>query len=216
MTPESLLKGRIQRLCLLLGLVAAINIFLLVRTENSNSWLLEPPLEVGAWKVVDTPLPQAYIARLAQPKAKGVEFQNPLDERVNCQLISVRSFESYREPDLFLTLGISAQRQLMIPGTDKPLRAWVLKVPRQQGRILTYAWLQNSEGQTSLFGEQGMEQSLLDRFRLGCASLWRRDDLCLVRLYTVIAPGDTNGAQARRNLDQVAKALYEHNIGGHR
>lgn len=214
MNAESLRNRRIKRLAVLLAGVAVVNSFLLLRMERTSDWLLDVPINIGAWEVIDTPLPQEYLTRLSLPKTRGVEFKNQLDETISGQLIAIRSFESYREPDIFFPLALSAQRKMTLFGVEKPLRAWVLKAPRGNGRLLVYSWLQSPSGKTSLYGEQGMQQGFMERLRFRCASVVSNEPLCLVRLYMLISPSDKNGVQARRSLDTVALSLYNHNAGG--
>ena len=212
MTSQSLLSERIKRLVAFLASITLLNMFLSYRLGRTNDWLLDVPVSAGNWEAIDTSLAQDFLARLSQPKVRGVTFKNPLDEEITCQLIAVRSFESYREPDIFFPLSLSAQRKLTLFGADSPLRAWVLKAPRGNGRLLVYSWLQSPSGKTSLYGEQGIQQGFPDRFRLGWATIWNSEPLCLVRLYMLISPTDKNGAQARRSLDTVALSLYKQNL----
>ncbi|MBB6053983.1 hypothetical protein [Armatimonas rosea] len=205
---------RIKQLGVCLAVFAAAAVFLVIRQGRNADWLLTPPLTAGNWEAIDTPLPQEFLLSLALPKAHGVDYQSPLDEHVTCQLIAPRSFEAYREPDMFSLLQISAQRSIPLFGPDKPIRAWVLKVPNQKFWVLCYAWLQTPSGQTSLFGERGLRQGVLDRLNLGWSSVVRTEPVCLVRLYCRIAANDKNGVQARRNLDLIARSLYEQNTKG--
>ncbi|WP_395089179.1 hypothetical protein [Armatimonas sp.] len=213
MTSQSLLSERIKRLGAFLASVALLNLFLSYRLGRTNDWLLDVPVSAGNWEAIDTPLSQDFLTRLSLPKVRGVAFKNPLDDEITCQLIAVRSFESYREPDVFFPLSLTAQRKLTLFGADNPLRAWVLKVPRGNGRLLVYSWLQSPSGKTYLYGEQGIQQGFPDRLRLGWATIWNKEPLCLVRLYMLIPPTDKNGAQARRSLDTVALSLYKQNLG---
>lgn len=205
---------RVQQLGICLGVFAILSLGLIQRMGRSSDWLLSSPLSIGSWEAIETPLAQDFLLSLALPKSHGMEFQNPLDERIGCQFIAPRSFEAYREPDMFSFFQISAQRSLPLFGPDKPVRAWVLKVPNQEYRMLCYAWLQSPSGKTYLFGERGIQQGILDRLNLGWSSVVRSEPLCLVRLYSRIAPNDKNGAQARRNMELVAKSLYDFNTKG--
>ena len=151
------------------------------------------------------------LGKLGGSSTKGIEFRNPLDEQVRCQFIAPRSFESYREPDMFSNLQISAQRSLPLFGPDKFVRAWILKIPNIEQRMLVYAWLQSPTGGTTVFGDRSMEPNFLDRLRLNGLELIRNEPVCLVRLYITIVSSDKNGAQARRTLDRIAHSIYEQN-----
>lgn len=205
---------RLQQLGICLSIFAALSILMVNRLGRNGDWLLSVPLNAGPWEAVDTPLAQEFLQSLAMPKSHGVEYHNPLDEHIGIQLIAPRSFEAYREPDAFAQFQISAQRSLPLFGADKPVRAWVLKVPNQDFRVLCYAWLQSPSGKTYLFGERGLQQGFFDRFSIGAATIVRSEPLCLVRMFCRIAPTDKNGIQARRSLELVARHLYDENVKG--
>jgi hypothetical protein len=204
---------RIQQLGICLGVFALLASLLVYRMGRNSEWLLTAPLTAGPWEAIETPLSQDFLLRLAMPKNHGVTFRNPLDEQIECQIIAPNSFEAFREPEIFTQFQISAQRSIPLFGPDKPVRAWVLKVPNQDFRILCYAWLQSARGKTTIFGTRGMKPGIMDRFTIGWASVVREEPICLVRLYSRIAPSDTNAVLARRNLELVARKLYDANSG---
>jgi hypothetical protein len=212
-TAHQVLTQRIKNAGILLLCLALLSFIISVRRTPNADWLLEIPAEVQSWTIAETPLPQEFQSRLTSPKTRGIEFRNPLDERVSCQFIAPHAFEAYREPEFFLSLQISAQRSLPLFGKEKPLRAWILKAPNSQARMLVYAWLQTPQGSTRLFGERGLEQSQLDRLGWGLRNIFLTEPVCLVRLYSVIPSTDKNGMQTRRNMDRIARSIYEFNIG---
>jgi hypothetical protein len=211
MNETSVLDQRIKSMGILLLFLVLIMSIILARQNRTSKWLLEAPITVDSWNVSEIPLSQETLGILGGAHTKGLEFSNPLDERVRCQFIAPHSFESYREPDLFSQLQISAQRSLPLFGPDKFVRAWILKVPNTEQRLLVYAWLQSPRGSTTLFGDRSMEPNFLERLRLNGLDLIRNEPICLARLYVNIASSDKNGAQARRTLDRIAHSIYKHN-----
>ena len=213
MTITALLATRIKHMGILLGITALVSLIVIVRQSQNNRWLPESPLMIDSWEAVDLPFSQEYLLRLAMPNAREIEFRNPLDERVSCEFIAVRSFESYREPDLFVALNVSAQRSLPLFGPENPVRAWVLKSPRSEGRLMVFTWLQSPSGKTRIYGERGIQQGFPERLRFGWSGITSTEPQCIVRLFTAIAPTDKKGIQARRNLERIALGLYKHNQG---
>jgi len=202
------MSARRQRLGLVFGGLAVLCGLLSYRMNRPAEWLLTPPETAGIWEVVETPLLNEVLQQLALPKAMGLEFRNPLDERVTCQLIAPRSFEAYREPAPLSLCAITAQREIPLFGPNRPVRAWILQRPQTKSRMMVFAWLQDREGNTKLFGTRGMNQGILDRLNLGYQSVLAREAPCLVRIFAIIPPSDTQGIQTRRNLEEVAKAIY--------
>lgn len=202
------MNKRLQTLGIFFAGVALLSLFLAYRLNRPAEWLLTPPLQAGVWEVVETPLSNEVLQQLALPKAMGLEFRNPLDERVTCQLIAPRSFEAYREPAPLSICVITAQKEIPLFGPDRPVRAWILKRPQTKARVMVFAWLQDRAGNTQLFGTSGMSQGALDRVRLGWQGVVSSDTPCLVRLSAIIPPSDTQGIQTRRNIEEVAHAIY--------
>jgi hypothetical protein len=214
MNEEAILNQRIKQMGILLLFILVFISILSLRQSRSSEWLLETPTAIDSWSISEMPLSQEVLGKLGGSNTRGIEFTNPLDEKVRCQFIAPRSFESYREPDLFSQLQISAQRSIPLFGASNPVRAWVLKVPNSEQRMLVYAWLQSPTGTTTLFGDRSMEPSFFERLRLNGSGLVRNESLCLVRLYTPIGSSDKNGAQARRTLDRIAHGIYDYNTKG--
>ena len=211
MNTQQVLDQRLRHTGIGLIFLALLTIGIDLRNSNHTDWLLEPPMSLGSWSLTQTSLSEEFLGKLTHPKSLGFEYNNPLDEKITGQLISPHSFEAYREPDDFQKLHISAQRSVPLFGSDKPVRAWILKTERGEGRLLVYSWLQTPQGATYLYGTRGLHQSLLDRLYLSGTSLIRTEPQCLVRLYMLISPLDKNGIQARKSLDAIAKALYQSN-----
>ena len=212
MNTQQVLDQRLRRAGIGLIIVALFTIGISLRNSNHTDWLLEPPISLGAWSLTQTSLSDEFLGKLTHPKSLGFEYNNPLDEKISGQLISPHSFEAYREPDDFQKFHISAQRSLPLFGSDKPLRAWILKTEPSQRRLLVYSWLQTPQGATYLYGTRGLHQSLMDRLYLSGMGLMRTEPQCLVRLYMPISPSDKNGLQARKSLDAIAQALYQKNL----
>ena len=205
------MKVRRQRLGIVLSFIAAVSVLLSYLMHRNVEWLASAPPQLGVWEAVETPLTGLAKEQLGNPRVTSLEYRNPLDERLTCQLIALRSFEAYREPYPLNMMSITAQRQLLLFGPDKPVRAWVLKNKRNGIRVLVYAWLHYRSGNTRVFGASGMHQGNWDRLVLGWQQVTDSEAPCLIRLIAIIPSNDTHAAQTRRSMEEVAQGLYAAN-----
>lgn len=206
---------RYQQMGVVLSVGALACLALNSRLSHTSGWLITPPIQIGTvWTAVDTPLSADVTGPLGSPEAVGYEYRSPLDEKIYFQAFAPTGFESYREPTSFGIFSISAQRQLNLFGPDKPVRAWVLRQPSSPLRVIMYAWLQDKQGHTRIFGSRGMQQGLVERLNIGTQQLQNNSSWCLIRLYTTVPALDINGVQARRNLETVAQAIYKSGLPG--
>lgn len=202
------MKVRHQRLGIALGVIAVVSGLLLSRMQRPVVWLASAPPQIGVWEAVETPLSGMVMNQLSNPKISAWEYRNPLDERLTCQLIAPHSFEAYREPYPLNLMTITAQRQVLPFGPNKPVRAWVLKNKKNGVRVLVYSWLHYRSGNTRLFGVGGIHQGNWDRLVLGWERVFESEPPCLVRLIAIIPSMDTQGTQTRRSLEEVARGIY--------
>ena len=199
------------RLAAIIFVTACVGLFTTYRFERAGQWLPEVPARVGeAWTAYDTPLPDETLKILGNPKALGREYRSPFGEVVGVSVIAAGSFDTYHDPTVCNTGSgsvLTAQKVRPIDGPDSPdLRAMVFR--RGDARIVLHYWIQNRDATTATEARMGTYRDLRARLQTGLGALIKGNQSCLVRVYTVVPPDDERGAQTRRNLDEVSRAVY--------
>src|SRR5262249_47098091 len=87
--------------------------------------------------------------------------------------------------------------------------ALVLRHDASGTRVLLFYWVQDQHGGTSTKSSFRAYQDYLQRVDLGLTATVNGNQRCIVRAYTDISPEDPDGRQARRNLTEVSRALYD-------
>lgn len=203
-----------RRQCLQAGSVLAVAtiacLALIFRLGQTGNWLPDCPVSIGPWEAVTIPLGDETRNILGNPPLESLDYRNPLEDRVTVQVLIPRTFDAYREPpEMTQYFSVSAQRILPLFGPDKPVRAWIWKGRNSdKTKAMMFCWIQERSGNTRLFGLRGTQQSFLERLQISRDALLNNQDRCIIRLYTIIHTTDKTGAQARRNLEEVARGIY--------
>lgn len=206
--------ARQTRQCLHIGIILALIaiacLFLLFRLNRIGGWMVPLPVTIGPWDAVAIPLSDESRNLLGGATADSREYRNPLEDRVTVQIVVPKTFDAYREPsELSKDFTVSAQRTLPLLGANKPVRAWIWKGRyNEKARAMMLCWIQERNGGTQVFGLHGLQLTFVERLQISLASLGADPDRCIVRLYTLVHFTDTKGAQARRNLEEIAKGIY--------
>lgn len=209
MTPSQL-KPFIH-LGVVLIVMAVLGIVTGTRMQQRGQWLPEVPNEIGPWRAIDVPLESATVKTLGEPKTLGRQYKNPFDEPVDVHVIAGESFDAYHEPAMCMSgYGFTLTAQLFPPvfGKDNTARAMVLKHEESGVRVLMLFWVQYEDGTTSGIGDMHAYADMSQRMKVGWNTVMNGKQAVIVRAYTRIPPGDESGAQARRNLYEVARGMY--------
>ena len=210
-TPASL------RLMRLLLIPAILCVFINYRMNHAGQWLPPLPynLSEGGWKGTDAPLSRTVLYMLGDPKAEGRLYTNPFGEWISASVIAADSFDAYHEPTICSTnygFYLKAETRPLIAGPGTPVRAMMLRNERANMRIILYYWVQHENGTTDTERLISNYRDIIARFGTGRGLIMGRQS-CLVRVFTVVQPGDVNGVQAHRNVKQIAERLY-HTLNG--
>jgi len=211
MISHPLLKPFVH-LCVILSITAMIGIVSGTRMQKRGQWLPEVPNEKGSWTGVDVPLESMTVKTLGNPKTLGRQYIDPFEETVDAHVIAAESFDSYHEPAMCMSgYGYTLTAQLFpdVFGGGNRARAMVLKHEDSGIRVLMLYWVQFEDGTTTGIGNLHATADLSQRLMTGWNTVTNGKQCVIVRVYTRVPPGDTNGAQARRNLYEVSRGLYE-------
>ena len=195
-----------------LSVTAIIGLLSGARMQQRGQWLPEVPNEIAAWTATDVPLESATVKTLGEPQSLGRQYKNPFDETIDAHVISAKTFDSYHEPAMCMSgYGFTLTAQIFpeVFGNEKQARAMVLKHEDSGVRILMLFWVQYEDGSTTGMGDLPAYADMSQRLKVGVNTVTNGKQAVIVRVYTRIAPGDTSGAQARRNLYEVSRGLYE-------
>lgn len=194
------------------AVTALLGLFIGYRMERRGEWLPRVPDQINAWEAVDTPLDGSTVRTLGGPKTLGREYHNPFDERVVAHVIATASFDAYHEPEWCMTgYGNTLTAETFLPmfGPKNMVRAMVFKSDSGGQRILMLYWVQSEDGSTTGRGNLRTYNDVMPRLKTGFSSAATGKQSVIVRMYTMISPLDMNGQQARRNLWEVARGLYD-------
>ena len=200
------------RLGFVLSLTAALVLFIGYRFSQRGKWLPEPPTQIDGWTAIDMPLSQNAVELLGGAPTKGRRYTNTFNEKVEAHAIATASFDAYQEPSLLQPgsgFSLTAEKRIPLFGKDRYVQAMILKSNNDGQRVLMYYWLQYRDGQTNTRGTLRDYRDVFPRLTVGFHSLTDGQQSCILRAYTQIHPADTLGVQARRNLNEVARGLYE-------
>jgi hypothetical protein len=195
----------------ILSVTAVIVLFTVYRFSQRGTWLPEPPAQFGPWEATEMPLSRSAQQMLGDAPVAGRRYTNPFNERVEVHIIATASFDAYREPAMMHSssgFSLTAEKRIPLFGKDNYVRAMVLKSGADSQRVLMYYWLQYRDGRTTTRGNLDDYRDAFPRLTIGATTLLDGQQTCIVRAYTQIHPADTKGIQARRNLNEVARALY--------
>ena len=201
----------LRRLGIVLAVTALIMVFVGIRLSNRGQWLPNAPDQIGAWTASDMPMSPAALQLLGSPPAYGRRYTNPFSERVEAHIIATASFDAYHEPAICMSgygFNLTAEKQLPLFGKDKNVRAMILKNETDGQRILMYYWIQYKDGTTSTRGNLRDFRDVFPRLTVGLTTTISGTQNCIVRVYTQVHPADVQGVQARRNMNEVCRALY--------
>ncbi len=193
-------------------LMAILGIFTGTRMQQRGQWLPVVPNEIGPWTAVDVPLESTTVKLLGAPKTLGRQYKNPFDEPVDAHVIAGASFDAYHEPAMCMSgYGFTVTAQIFpeVFGKGNTARALVLKHEDSGVRVLMLFWVQYEDGSTSGIGDMHAYADLNQRMKVGWSTVINNRQCVIIRAYTRVAAGDANSAQARRNLYDVSRGLYE-------
>ena len=199
-------------MAIVLALTATIGLFSGNRMGQRGQWLPEVPTEIGVWTGVDVPLESATVETLGNPQTLGRQYKNPFDEKVDVHVVSTETFEAYHEPAMCMSgYGFTLTAQLFpeVFGKGNAARAMVLKHEASGVRVLMLYWVQYEDGTTTGMGDTPGYADMSRRLQVGLNTVAIGKQAVIVRVYTNIMPSDTSGAQARRNLYEVSRGLYQ-------
>lgn len=217
---DALWTGPFVKMTAMIAAVGAVGAFATQRFHNAGEWQPTPPDNIGLWEGIDTPIPQATLALLGNPHGAGRRYVNSFGEEVFGSLVSAGAFENYHDPTVCVpTAGFGLSGKKLFTLDNKPdgckIRAMVFKQTRMQDgqngtplRILMYYWQQNRDGSTDTAARMGNYRDMESRFQTGYGAVVKGNQTVLVRIYTVIAPDDSDGVQAQRNVQEIAQAYY--------
>ncbi len=194
-----------------LSVMAVLGIFTGTRMQQRGEWLPEVPNEIGPWRAIDVPLESTTVKLLGAPKTLGRQYKNPFDEPVDVHIISGETFDAYHEPAMCMSgYGFTMTAQLFpaVFGPKSPARAMVLKHEDSGVRVLMLFWVQYEDGSTSGIGDMHAYADISQRVKVGWNTVMNGKQCVIVRAYTRLPTGDETGAQARRNLYEVARGLH--------
>jgi len=201
-----------MRLGILIVITALFGLFIGARLELRGQWLPQAPNQIGAWEATDTPLDDTTVKILGNPKTLGRQYHNPFEEQVQVHVIATASFDAYHEPPVCMAgYGYSLTAETFIPmfGPKNYVRAMILKSDSSGQRVMMLYWIQNEDGTTSGRGNLRNYSDLAPRLKTGVSTATTGQQSVIVRIYTTVNPLDNNGRQARRNLWEVSRGLYE-------
>ena len=201
----------------ILGVTAALVFFIGFRLSQRGNWLPDTPERLGVWLMTEKPLTRQALQQLGNPDARGRTYENPFEEKVDVHVISTTDYQSYLDPQF--TMGayeytVTAEKALPIFGTNSPIRALIFKSGKDQRRYLMYYWIQNQDGSTNIRDTLKRDRDFAPRLLLGLGATFSGTQNCIVRVFTPLSPADINGAQARRNLNEVCIGLHDFWIKG--
>lgn len=197
-------------LSIFFAVTALLLIVIDIRFHQQGKWVpKEMPLEVGGWYASDMPLSQYALDQLGNPPAMGRRYTNLFNEWVDAHVISPINFNAYTEPTITWAgygYQLTAERIVAPFGKAGQIRQILLQSVRDGSRILLYYWIQGEDGTVSATGS--LRGDALQRMVLGAGAVFTTEQKCIVRVYTHLHPMDAKGLQARRNLDEVSRAIY--------
>lgn len=199
-------------LALILGVTAFLILFIGFRLSQRGRWLPDAPERFGVWQVTEKPLAQGALMQLGNPKTQGRVYENPLEEKVDVHIISTSDYQSYLDPQHAMgsyEYSVTAEKRYNLFGPDGQVRALVFKNGKDQRRYLMYYWIQNRDGSTNTRDSLQQDRDFIPRLRLGLSATFSGTENCIVRTFTPLNPADINGAQARRNLNEVCMGLHD-------
>lgn len=211
MLPAPFLKPFFH-LGIVLTATAVIGLLAGGRMQQRGKWLPEIPNDIAAWTAVNVPLDSTTVKILGDPKTRGRQYKNRFGENIDAQVIAAESFDAYHEPAICTSgygFTLTAQLYPEVFGKGNTARAMVLKHEDTGVRVLMLYWVQYEDGHTEGVSEQPAYADIGQRINIGWQTITNGQQSVLVRVYTRIAPTDTNGAQARRNLFEISRGLYE-------
>ncbi len=204
-----------SRLGIVIGLTALLGTYASASFKKAGDWLPPMPTSIGVWEGIDTPIPQVTLDALGGPQGEAREYRSPFGEAVSASIISAGSFENYHDPTVCVTGGgfdLTGKKIFPIDGPNSGnVRAMIFRndhTPYGTVRILMYYWQQNRDGSTATEAVMGNYKDTMSRFKTGYGAIVKRNQTCLMRVYAIVGPEDTNAEQTQRNVEEVSRALY--------
>ncbi len=202
------------------------------RMTQAGTWLLPLPARIPMAGVVShdngfappfwesdlSPIDPNSLAILGNPQASARTYGSPLGETVSVSVLSAGSFDAYHEPAVCVLgsgYAVSAERLLPLRAplsasddeAEEQMRAIVFHNTRLRSRVLMLYWLQDRSGQTRTDRLMGSYRDAQARLQTGLQTLFTTRQTCIVRVVVPIT-GEDDGAQARRNACEIARAVY--------
>ncbi len=210
----SVSKTLFIRVGFILLLTALPGLFVSARLAQQGKWVPNiPNTAAGVWTATDVPLSEATLNMMGRPPALGRQYQNSFDESVEANIIATRTFDAYTEPLVAQSgygYSITAETRLPIFGTGVgPVRAVVLKGDNAGDRVLMFFWVQDEKGNVTGEGGLRSNKDVVPRLITGLNVTRSGRQSCIVRAFSRVSPADQYGAQARRNIIEVCRSLYE-------
>ncbi len=201
------------KLVVLFGLLAVLMLFSAYRLSSRGRWLPTAPAQIArVWSATEVSLSSDATNQIGHVPTNSYRYTNLFGERVDAHLISTPSFDAYHDPTLLFSpfgYGISAEKVLPLFGPNTQVRAIVLRDDSTRTRALMYYWIQTKSGVVTPGIALSDYQDAFTRLKLGVSSVSTGEQNCIVRVFTSVHDQDKNGAQARRNLDEVSRTIYQ-------
>jgi hypothetical protein len=207
----ALRRRAFQTMSIVFAITAVLVLFVSFRLSQRGQWLPEMPRDFAEWNAADMPLTRSALQLLGFPPSRGGRYQNLFGEKVEAHIISTATFDAYTEPKLVMAgygYALTAEKRLPLFDKDGGVRALVLRNETTGVRLLMYYWIQYTDGKTITRGSLRSYADIFPRFRLGVNAVTDPKQSVIVRVYTQIHPADTQGLQARRNMNTIAREIH--------
>ena len=231
---------RAVRLIAFFGLLGVLGLWQQARMTNAGTWIFSLPhrvLMAGTtqsasdtdadaperfyWESQASPIAQNSLLILGGPRADARTYRSPFGETVSVSVVSAGSFDAYHEPAVCL-LGsgwvASAEREMPIfPNASPnaaPMRAMIFRNDTLHSRILMLYWLQDKTGETRTDRLMGTYRDWQARLQTGLQTLCSNRQTCIVRVIVPLDAAQAASFQARRNAEEIARAVYSAGVSG--
>lgn len=199
------------RLALLIGFTGLLGPFIIHRFQRAGAWMPPVPSAIGDWSATEVPLPRETLAILNNPQSEAREYINPFGESVRATIIAPRSFDAYHDPTVctqYYGFRLSGKKVAPVAGmSGGKVRALVFR-RFDDTRIIMYYWQQTRGGALDPDSRVDTYKDIGARLRTAVDAVVKGEQTVIVRVYAVVNPGDPQGQQARRNVEEVARGLF--------
>lgn len=205
--------GTHLRLALLLFLTAAVGFVFDKRIGQAGGWLPPIPPKQGLWRSKDA---KEDWTMIDASKYLSRTYANAFGEQVQVFIVAPESADVYTDPRGCLRGGafdVTAEREIALDKPGSEVRAMVLRHPQRQ--LVMYYWIQDRAGEVSsestIHGKVNPRTQLIKHLANTLLSGRQR---CLIRVYAPIEANDPTGIQARRNVHEISRLVYQSLLKG--